>query len=239
MHKFHITAIQQALRNAGFHYYEPTGLWDQQTTDSYRQWHATVLLNTEAHTLQQPSCISQVCAELLELAGIDLDDDLDVSDEDDNVDSDADDDSDEPGDDEDEPTGKGEDDSEGDDTDPVDPATPTEGSVIISTGEGAVVTTVDQLQEGFQLSPEELAKINDAPGNQQQQSDEQDQQQQEESGSHDQQEEHQDSDHDEQEEQQQEEPAAPAEPVAPKLTKAQQRKLDAAKKAAEDAKAVE
>lgn len=160
---FQINAIQAALREAGFHYFEPTGVWDQDTTHSYRQWHAVVLLHPDAHALEQPSSLTSVCAELLELAGLDVDDEDQDPDAADNDVEDPDDDS-EPGEGED-PDGES-DDEGGESTLPAEQV-PAQGSVVISNGENAeVVDGNNPVDPNFQLDQNDLDAINGQQGQQ-------------------------------------------------------------------------
>ena len=59
-----VTAIQQALKEAGFFYQDVTGSWDEHTTQGYRNFCATVLNQQNSRFIQQPHSWDVVPAEL-------------------------------------------------------------------------------------------------------------------------------------------------------------------------------
>lgn len=169
---FQINAIQQALVTAGLHYEHPTGVWDDITTQSYRQFHAVVLFQADTHLIQQPTSLESVCAELLQLAGLlngpsrrfGTDDKDSDKDSDDDGEGDTDD-LDPEGDDDDKDSDeKEEDDGEGKGK-PEPIRTSAFGSVVLQEG-GAV--SVEQLQEqqgnSLQLNAGEITEINRQAG---------------------------------------------------------------------------
>ena len=59
-----VTAIQQALKEAGFFYQDVTGSWDEHTTQGYRNFCATVLNQQNSRFIQQPHSWDVVPVEL-------------------------------------------------------------------------------------------------------------------------------------------------------------------------------